>query len=379
MIQYDPNELFGGDFVLPPGEIFATSTFTVTTTATNSVVITATVTSRVPESSHTTTYVLTGDDGHRTTATKVISDDPRNTQPPHIKGVRSDGSGCTIGACGCYSSGTVFDTLLAGIALTETHVLPGGYCDPVHSLVFPPAPLPLDPPCYGSYCRPCTAGICGDTGSSEGGASELGTAECSASTPISEDMGFCSNGNYPIWNPGTGRIDCDTPTSEAADNMSDCQEQAENDTEEVLNEIECVDQCPGSGAGLTTRAQNCKAPDSYEDDTTGDCDGVFLCDTDKWPNVCNNVRSAFDNKRGASSPLSILTYQGEGRHDTSRWLKLHYWDKPNDITKDMRLANYAAQGTIKPKAKKGVNYYRDTGVFPELKGWGLVGTCHEGS
>ncbi|KAG9760638.1 pectin lyase-like protein, partial [Aureobasidium melanogenum] len=370
---YDPDELFGGDFVFPPGELFATSTLAVTTTTTNGVLITTTVMSRVPKSSHTTTYVLTDDNGHRTTATRVTPDDPTKTRHPHTKGIRPDGSGCTVGDCGCYPSGTVFDNLVAGIASTGSHVLPGGFCDPDHSLVFPPASLPIDPPCYGSYCRPCTAGVCGDTGTSEGGASEPGTTECSASAQISDDMGFCSNGNYPIWNPETGAIDCDTPLSGAADNISDCQEQAESDTEDVLNDIECVDQCSGTGAGLTARASNCKAPDTYEDDKTGDCDGVFLCDTDKWPNVCNNVRSAFDKKPGASSPLSILTYQGEGKHDTSRWLKLHSWEKPEDIGQDRRLGNYASEGTLRPNAKKGVNFYRDTGVFPELKGWGLVG------
>lgn len=93
--------------------------------------------------------------------------------------------------------------------------------------------------------------------------------------------GCCSNANAPIWNPETGDIDCDIPPSDAADIISDCQKQAKNGTKVVLNETECIDQCEGSGTGPADRTQNCKAPDTYEDVITSDCDGIFLCDTDK--------------------------------------------------------------------------------------------------
>jgi hypothetical protein len=135
-----------------------------------------------------------------------------------------------------------------------------------------------------------------------------------------------------VWDPDSNTINCDDDSDEAADDITDCQADADNDIDGSKEEIECEadpDTCSLTKRSLSGRAnKKCmKQPETWDDPNAAEsalgCVGTFLCDTDKWPNVCLNAKSAQD-LRGKPS---ALTYWGEreryGRDVTKDWYVTH--------------------------------------------------------
>lgn len=153
--------------------------------------------------------------------------------------------------------------------------------------------------------------------------------------------------------------------------MTDCQAEAESDIEGTDDAIDCSEEvCEGSG--INKRAKPKKpchrnVPPDFAPGEEGKCLGTFKCDTDSWPNVCNNAKSAIE-KRGASS---VLTVRRKGVHDTGRYYDLH------GILSGSRDTRNEGPNI---NAKRDGGWRRTEGDPPDLNagypamgGWGLVG------
>lgn len=156
---------------------------------------------------------------------------------------------------------------------------------------------------------------------------------------ISGEVGLCASGNYPIWDPSTNTISCDVDWDDVDDTISDCQRVAEAQYNISVEAISCEESSCSAATrrDLEKRASGTKRKSSSNPqynglaggscnkkakvDTfsmgaqAGKCDATFNCDTDLWPNVCNNARSAIE-KRGYQS---ILTWRGMEVHATGPW------------------------------------------------------------
>lgn len=85
------------------------------------------------------------------------------------------------------------------------------------------------------------------------------------------------------------------------------------------------------------------------------CDRVFKCDTDMWPNVCNNAASA----QAKRAKPTVLTYMGPGaRQDyvTGQWWRTH--GKIGTTNEYIKTVQDRDQGKV-----RGQPHY----------GWGLIG------
>ncbi|KAG9653462.1 hypothetical protein KCU64_g7872, partial [Aureobasidium melanogenum] len=119
----------------------------------------------------------------------------------------------------------------------------------------------------------------------------------------------------------------------------------------------------------------------------GKCDATFYCNTGKWPNVCNNARSAIEKR----NYQSILTYRKRDMHITKPWSNTHsnYGLRPDNLLTKSRYYNYggppgrkyAFTGQTKTKARPGLPAGM-VNVAPAEKysspkapaeGWGLIG------
>ncbi|RJE26609.1 hypothetical protein PHISCL_01023 [Aspergillus sclerotialis] len=333
-----------------------------------------------------TSAIVIVTNGHTSTVSKGSNGKATNTEGGS-KPTGTDGAKpCVQGDCGCYPADTPLQTLTAGFKLLSDITLPGGWChnreddhdgddnhhddnqhddsDHSHSLVVPPHSLKEDPECKGSSCCPCQVGVCGDNGESENNdENNEDNKECGLE--VSTDIGRCDNGNFPLYNPETQEIECDHTDDEAQNSMSACQREAHEDPDYTIALIECDNRpCPASKRGLTSRQvpatpqqrqcppKRSKAMDSVkEGDPNMGCDVTFECDTDRWPNVCNNAASAI-NVRGKPA---VLTYQGRNSrldYVTNQWWHSHYKEGKtyeNNIGKNWRSQN------------------------PSSGGWGLVG------
>ncbi|KAH0167301.1 hypothetical protein KCU67_g3943, partial [Aureobasidium melanogenum] len=181
---------------------------------------------------------------------------------------------------------------------------------------------------------------------------------------ISDKVGLCSNGNYPIWDPATGTISCDVSWDDIDDTMSDCQRVAETQFNLSMQAIDCDESsCPaakrrslekrgtkrksssnpsfGNIAGGSCNKRHKSSPFSL-DGQPGKCDATFHCDTDRWPNVCNNARSAIEKR----AYKSILTYRaradGKDLHLVQSWDNTHAnWGlRPDNNLAKSRYYNY---------------------------------------
>jgi hypothetical protein len=193
--------------------------------------------------------------------------------------------------------------------LPSSITLPAGIClhdnpddDDDDSLKIPPIELPnTDPPCYKKDCSPCQTGASGgDRSSSPSLTGSMNPDdpvnpddpdECNASeSPPSSDQGTCGNGNFPQRDSSTGQITCDLPASEADDGMSYCQAKAIDNIDETLDAIDCYDSTCGDILAKCVKSKlPCGPPPSYKVSPN-----PAVCDVDKWPNFCNNARSATD-------------------------------------------------------------------------------------
>ena len=245
---------------------------------------------------------------------------------------------------------------------------------------------PIDPPCFGSHCRPCQAGACPD-GTSDGEGEDDPDDQCESD--LSTQTGMCSNGNFPLYDPVSNQISCDVPEDEVPFYMSGCQEDADDNLEYSIDEIECEDEnCPAASKRSlderfvfadnvtyvvkrqqppTKRPRTCP-PTPPQNPIPGQlmpgrqgCDVVFECNTDLWPNVCNNAASAQANNGALPrAKPTALTYMGPGaRQDyvTQQWWRTH--SKKGNVQEHVRA----------------VNLQRDAGNLPGQPhgGWGLIG------
>ena len=123
--------------------------------------------------------------------------------------------------------------------------------------------------------------------------------------------------------------------------------------DETLDAIDCYDSTCGGSLTKRGKTKSCPPPSYKACSNPAVCDAVFVCDVDKWPNVCNNARSAMD-KKGAPS---VLTYHGKGIHATGRWRDSHgidqneFGDEANEVVRWRDPSRYTTKRT----------------------GWGLIG------
>lgn len=86
------------------------------------------------------------------------------------------------------------------------------------------------------------------------------------------------------------------------------------------------------------------------------CDRVFQCDTDLWPNVCNNAASA----QSMRAKPTALEYKGPGaRQDyvTRQWWRTHA-KVGSTVENDPKVVEFRDAGTLKGQPGGG---------------WGLIG------
>jgi hypothetical protein len=327
--SYDPNIVYGT----------ATATTTRTTSSSGTPIIIIVTSTYTSESTFVTTTSQGGTVSSKTTSSTVVTS------------TEGGGGGSNSKGCGLFPPGTPLSTFFAGIPLASAITLPAGLCNPLPTpIIIPPGPLPNgDPPCFPpKVCTPCFAGACGGLGSNSGGDGEPtgDPTDCSADPDPSTDTGLCGNGNFPLYDPVTGEIDCDFPASEAGPYITECQENADANYDNTIQQIKCQQEVCGGAGG---KQINKRAGPSYQAGA-GVCEHTFLCDTDQWPNVCNNARSAIAIKGAAS----VLTFRGQEVHDTQRYYTPHHF-----------------RGERNEGGRTDAN--RDNGLIPADSGWGLVG------
>lgn len=362
---YDPDDVFGNP------DSTATPT---TTTLVPGFMTTITYYTTFPVTETDSTGTVTRTTSTPVVTTAVVTSTTGGSDEDNQKNPRK--------TCRTIDASIPLTTFLPGIALPSSITLPAGIClhnnpddDDDDPLKIPPIQLPnTDPPCYKD-CSPCQSGACGGDRSSSH--SSTGSTnpddpgnpddpdnphdpevpdECNASeSPASSDQGTCGNGNFPLWDSNTGQVTCDLPASQAENGMSYCQAEAMDNLEDTLDAIDCYDStCGDSLAKRGKTKKPCGPPPSYKaSPNTAVCDAVFVCDVDKWPNVCNNARSAID-KKGAPS---VLTYHGKKVHATGRWMDYHGIDQNDDGAERNEVFRRKQPGLYKNKRT----------------GWGLIG------
>lgn len=138
---------------------------------------------------------------------------------------------------------------------------------------------------------------------------------------VKTDIGFCPNGNVPIFDPVSLQVRCDIPGEDAAEFMTSCQASLDEDLESSQSEAERSTACCEDSAASNRFAEQggpgpaCPAPQNPLGGGPG-YDTTFVCDFNRWPNVCANARSAI-NERGKPD---ILTYVLDSElHPTKPW------------------------------------------------------------
>lgn len=144
---------------------------------------------------------------------------------------------------------------------------------------------------------------------------------------LDSSIGLCSNSNYPIWNPGSNSVNCDTPTDQITDVISGCQQAVKND-QGSLDILEEAPSCCEAPAGMIRRTlqrykrgtkRACPADPDYVNNPVppGSCHSTYTCSYSKFRNVCANAKSAISSR----GKPSILTYLADAKdlHATSPW------------------------------------------------------------
>lgn len=136
---------------------------------------------------------------------------------------------------------------------------------------------------------------------------------------VKTDIGFCPNGNMPVFDPISLQMRCDLSAEDAGDFMTSCQASLDEDIEDSEAEAEHSTRCCENSAGSNLLARqaggsSCPAPPN----PPGGGNGLrtFRCDFHKWPNVCANARSAI-NERG--KPTTLTYALDSGLHPTKPW------------------------------------------------------------
>lgn len=149
---------------------------------------------------------------------------------------------------------------------------------------------------------------------------------------LDTDIGLCSDGRFPVFNPTTLQIECG---DEGA--MGECQRSINNDLGAAQSYLSNVQSCcvaPGKSkrttphnllsrvrssfdSRLNRRAAYCAEPgEDPRNPPQGTCFATYTCDHIRFPNVCGNAKSAI-SLRGKTS---ILTHRaGNRKHYVGPW------------------------------------------------------------
>ncbi|KAK4933035.1 Glucan endo-1,3-alpha-glucosidase agn1 [Elasticomyces elasticus] len=164
---------------------------------------------------------------------------------------------------------------------------------------------------------------------------------------LSDEQGLCDNGNFPLYNPGTGKIDCSYSPADAQSKISACQAEAMDDQDRTLQIINQAKTCCAPARKrsilertlqLFRRADACMPtePEPIEDESSPDIPmRTYTCPS-KFPNVCANARSAI-SARGESE---TMTRQEKSHHYTGPW----YLNKKSSQTVEGKNENLAIAG-----------------------------------
>ncbi|EGX44187.1 hypothetical protein AOL_s00210g59 [Orbilia oligospora ATCC 24927] len=212
--------------------------------------------------------------------------------------------------------------------------------DDDHDIWFPipfiipiPIPLPLDPPLPPPPVNCESSGLC-------------------CTPDVSDALGFCSNGNYPLWDNVKNIIDCTVGNlADALGLRSSCQISLDDSPIEAAEAIEDArtcrlpesNICGASPFGLKARdsseeLQNIQKRDrvfgakwkacdfstqpGFPWAVTGDYHAVYTCkgSADYFPNICGNLRSAIE-ARGQPSIVTRITHARglSGSRTTEDW------------------------------------------------------------
>jgi hypothetical protein len=199
-----------------------------------------------------------------------------------------------------------------------------------------------DPPGGSSQSSGCVGPHCpkdpGEDGDSEDDPCEMDTT-----------VGMCDNGNYPVFDPSSGTINCDVPSSQVGSQISECQQNIDNNLAAIQSSLENEKSCcpasskakRGETSGMLSsllhrgrdvlglnrhekRAGSCPTPgQNPQQPPAGQCYATYTCPHDVFPNVCGNAKSAI-SIRGMTS---ILTHSlGSGMHATNQWwvIQVHF-------------------------------------------------------
>ncbi|KAK6343478.1 hypothetical protein TWF730_011067 [Orbilia blumenaviensis] len=213
---------------------------------------------------------------------------------------------------------------------------------PIPFIIPIPIPLPLDPPLPPPLVDCDTSGLC-------------------CTPDISDALGFCSNGNYPLWNSIENLIDCTVNNlADALSRRSACQIALDDNPAEAAEAIEDAKTCqlpesdtcgltdavldardsPAGDNKLQKRARSfgakwkaCdfRAQAGFPWALAGQYHAVYTCKggSDYFPNICGNMRSAIE-ARGMPSIVTRITHVrgASGSLTTEDW----YGARPADAS-----------------------------------------------
>ncbi|KAF2793031.1 glycoside hydrolase family 55 protein [Melanomma pulvis-pyrius CBS 109.77] len=213
----------------------------------------------------------------------------------------------------------------------------------------PPIPLPPDPP-FGGIPPDLT---CDEDGE-----------DCCLGD-VSDDIGLCPNGNFPVFDPFTWSINCDiSDLTEALGLRTDCQVEADNDPEEAEDAVDAAKSCNWDNFDEHEASKSCSltARSTDENDepslrlykrsrpdiastcvekwldaanfptfpfASTNCDATYTCpgDDGHFPHVCANLAYALDGGKGPSYPL--VPSSGQADHVTNEWYNTHFVENRN--------------------------------------------------
>ncbi|KAK6507623.1 hypothetical protein TWF481_006049 [Arthrobotrys musiformis] len=225
---------------------------------------------------------------------------------------------------------------------------------PIPFLIPVPIPLPLDPPLPPPLVDCELSGLC-------------------CTPDISDALGFCSNGNYPLWNNVNDIIDCTIDNlAEALGLRSSCQRALDENPAQAAEAIEDARTCklPGSNTcgtsplGLRAResgvgsgkiqkrsrqfgarimACDWETQSGFPWAFAGQYHAAYTCkgSSDYFPNICGNLRSAIE-KRGKPSIVTRITHQRgiSGALTTEDW----YGARPGEASALGRTGGWRISG-----------------------------------
>lgn len=137
--------------------------------------------------------------------------------------------------------------------------------------------------------------------------------------------GLCDNGNFPLYNPGTGKIDCSFSPADALPMISACQADAMNNpdqTQQIINQAKTCCSSPTRKRNLWERTLNlfrragaCTPSEPEAHDAAPPPMPTYTCPLE-FPNVCANAKSAIET--GGRS-VTMTRKSGKTRYNGGWW------------------------------------------------------------